>query len=97
MSGLEVLIGLVIASSALVFGIGFRFGLAQVRARDAERALPRAVIASGDDRWLVGRGRQRWLGRVPTFQAALVAVGVTSAFLMALCFAAMIVIAIVAA
>jgi len=95
MTGLEAVIGLAIFATALVFAIGFRYGLAQVRARDAESDLPRAVIASGDARWLAGQGRQRWLGRVPTFQAALVAVGVTSIFLMALCFAAMIVVVIV--
>jgi hypothetical protein len=97
MTGLEAVIGLSLVATALVFGIGFRFGLAQVRSRDAERGLPRAVIAAGDARWLAGKGRQRWLERVPTFQAALVAVGVTSIFLMALCFVAMVVIVIVGA
>ena len=97
MTGLDAVIGLAVISSALVFGLGFRFGLAQIRAREVSGEIPRAVIAAGDDRWLAGRSRQRWLERVPTFQAALVAVGVTSIFLMALCFAAMIVVVIVGA
>lgn len=97
MSGLEAIVGLVVAATAVVFAFGFRFGKTQVRARDAVRvqALPRAVVAAGDSRWTAGQGRQRWVDRVPTFQAALVAVGVTSIFLMALCFVAMIVVAVV--
>jgi hypothetical protein len=97
MSGLEAIVGLVVAATVVVFAFGFRFGKTQMRARDAVRAhaLPRAFVASGDARWTAGQGRQRWLDRVPTFQAALVAVGVTSIFLMTLCFVAMVVVAVV--
>jgi hypothetical protein len=95
MSGLEAIIGLAAVATAVVFAIGFRFGLTQVRLRDAARSIPRAVIASGDARWTAGQGRQRWVDRVPTFQAALVAVGVTSIFLMALCFVAIVVVIVI--
>jgi hypothetical protein len=73
--------------------MGFRFGLTQVR--PAAARVPRAVVASGDSRWVEGQGRQRWLGRVPACQAALVAVGITSIFLMALCFTAIVIVVII--
>src|SRR5262245_22733336 len=95
MSGLEAVVGLSALASALVFAIAFRVGLRDARRREAaEIQLPRAVIASGDPRWLSGQRRQRWLGRVPAVQAAFVAMAVTSIFVMSLCLAAMVAVAI---
>src|SRR5215208_6045711 len=90
MSGLELVIGLAVATTVVVFAAAFRYGLRSVRTRDAQQqaVMPRAVVIAGDARWLAGQGRQRWLDRVPTFQAALVAVGITSIFIMGLCLVA---------
>lgn len=95
MSGLEAILGAAAVATAIVFALGFRFGMTQVRLRDAARPIPRAVIASGDPRWTAGQGRQRWVDRLPSFQAALVALGITSIFLMALCFLAIVVVIVI--
>jgi len=90
---------LTMAAVVTVFVAAFRFGLRDVtrcrsEAGERDTGLPRAVIAAGDARWLAGQGRQRWLGRLPTLQAVLVATGVTAAFVMALCLLAIAALAI---
>lgn len=98
-SFLEPLLTVVGLVSLGVFVLAFKCTISEAsnhsRARGYEPDLPRAALSNTrgttGQRWLRGASKQRILRHVPVVQAGLVAVGITSIFIMFLCMAGVLV------
>jgi hypothetical protein len=68
-----------------VFSAAFRFAIREGAGAREAAALPRAAVLRGGDRWLLGARKQRAVGAMRLVQAGLVALGITSVFVMVVC------------